>query len=155
MVYQRQQQIDSHASYFNNQRIIALLANVDRASLLLAKSKNFFALSDYFCSIEQVYINVKDIIKDVAIADEMNKCRGELYKLEYIMHSHSAARIDRNLFRMNYLCKMYNSALISAMQANQYFFRTGFKNDKVGLTSIQILDEHDTFGKEEENGRET
>lgn len=117
--------IDSHSSARNNERLIQLLALVDKQALQAARSNHYSDIYNYIQTLEQAYINVKDGVVNDTVRENIEKVREQIYNRLDKMHSNARERGMKSLYFLMRAARQYNSLIITGLQSGQFFFRTG------------------------------
>ena len=125
---------DSHSSGVNNKRLQYLLFDIDNKSKVAHESLNFYAIQSYLHSIEQFYINVREIYtpKEVEESDYLwNRCNKIIEIIEY----NPKCRTKKALKDLLNTTKLFNLSVINSLHTKNYFIRMGKKQIK-GLNNI-------------------
>jgi len=139
--------IESHGSYLTNQRMTLLFAEIDRLALQSANSLSFPTINAYYNAVEQVYLNVTTILGNT---DEIEKTREKYNRVMNLINSHPKAQTRNAVDLMLKITKQFNHQVVKGLQALDYFFRVGSRQQK-GLKNIKFFDES-IFGGKSDNG---
>jgi hypothetical protein len=147
--------LDTHSSMINNQRIITMLAEIDRYAIKARKSKNFHNINDYFDVLDQLYINVKDIFdKDV-------RKKIEDVRKDFIIKTDRYKETEKGFRLLIWLLRKatkFNGYLITGLQKDkQFFFRQSSYNSDLDNTAYfedSVFTVQDEKEDEEEDDEE-
>lgn len=134
-----EKKIDSHSSQLNNKRLQFLLIDIDTKANTASTTLRFQEIVKYFNSIEQFYINIKDVIQENA-NNKIQEIRKHYYRLHDLIITSRNYQTVTSLNMLLRACRRYNSAVITALQSDlEYFLRTG-RRDTKGLLNIPFYD---------------
>lgn len=133
--------IESHSAALNNQRIQFLLIQIDQLALSASNSLGFKTINSYYNSVEQLYINIKDVFQDNSqVKKHIEDVRKQYHESYDLIVSNPSAQTMKGLNHLMRLTRKYNSNLITALQSElEYFYRTGIRETK-GLLNIPFYE---------------